>query len=342
MTGKLRKSATIHDVAQLAGVSTSTVSRVLDDRHPPVRSPAADRVRKAAQELGYRRDVLASSLRRQGTNTVGVLVPRLTDTVMAILFEEIAAVCEQRSLFALVANTSDDPERERAAIERLLARKVDGLILTTSRLGDNLPEQLRERGVPHTLALRTDEISPSAVGDDELGGYLATRHLLDLGHSKIGLVAGPDYASSAHARRAGHERALREARIKMRPDLVRESAFSIESGEKVGGALLNSEERPTAIFAFNDNTAIGVMAAAHRMGLGVPEDVSLVGYNDIPLVSRLPIPLTSVRVPFDQMARDAVELLLLSSDEDRGQYEGIVRHSVPTLIPRASSRQLQE
>jgi LacI family transcriptional regulator len=332
------KSVTIHDVARLAGVSTSTVSRVLDDRHPRIRSPAAERVRKAARELGYRRDALASSLRRRGTSTVGVLVPRLTDTVMAILFEEIGAVCEQRSLFALVANTGDEPARERVAVERLLARRVDGLILTTSRTGDNLPEQLRERGVPHVLALRTDGTSPSAVGDDELGGYLATRHLLDLGHRDIGLVAGPGYASSARDRRAGYERALREAGVEIKPGLARESAFSVEAGEKVGRALLTSGDRPTAIFAVNDNTAIGVMSAANRLGLSVPADLSVVGYNDIPVVSHLPVPLTSVRVPFAQIARDAVELLLRSVEDEGDEDRGVVRRAVPTLIPRASSR----
>lgn len=344
MTGELgesrrRKSVTIHDVAERAGVSKSTVSRVLDERLPSARGPSAERVRQAARELGYRRDALASGLRRQGTSTVGVLVPRLTDTVMAILFQEVAAACEQRSLFAVVATTHDDPARERAAADQLLARRVDGLVLTTSRLDSDFPAQLRDRGIPHVLALRTDGVSPSAIGDDELGGYLATRHLLDLGHRDIGLVAGPTHASSARNRHAGYVRALREAGIPVRQDRVRESRFGMESGEREGQALLSSRDRPTAIFAVNDNTAVGVMAAAYQLGLRVPDDLSLVGYNDIPLVSRLPVPLTTVRVPFDQIARNALDLLL-EQDAENPRGDDSTRVVVPTLIPRASSVRL--
>lgn len=327
------KSVTIHDVARVAGVSTSTVSRVLDERLPPSRSAAAGRVREAARDLGYTRDVLASSLRRQGTSTVGVLVPRLSDTVMAMVFEEVALACEERSLFAVVATTREDPARERAAAEFLLNRRVDGLVMTTTRTGDDLPAELRARGVPHVLALRTDGISPSSIGDDDLGGYLATRHLLDLGHRDIGIIAGPQYTSSAVQRLNGYRRALSDAGVKVRESFVRPSEFSIESGEREGAALLAQSPRPTAVFAVNDNTAIGIMAAAHRLGLRVPEDLSLVGYNDIPLVSRLPVPLTSVRVPFRQIAVNAIELLVPRG----GTSQGMVRTCTPTLIPRASS-----
>ncbi|HEU4524047.1 MAG TPA: LacI family DNA-binding transcriptional regulator, partial [Gemmatimonadales bacterium] len=175
------RPATIHDVAREAGVSTSTVSRMLDERLPPSRSATAERVRAAALKLGYRRDVYASALRRQHTGTIGVLVPRLSDTVMAILFEEVARACAQRSGFAIVATTQDDPDAERTAAQTLLRQRVDGLILTTARLDDDFTAQLRADEVPHVLALRTDGASPSSTGDDELGGYLATRHLLDLG-----------------------------------------------------------------------------------------------------------------------------------------------------------------
>ena len=330
------RPATIRDVAREAGVSTSTVSRVLDERLPPSRSATAERVREVALRLGYRRDAYASALRRQQTGTIGVLVPRLSDTVMAILFEEIARACAQRSGFAIVATTGDDPAAQRAAAETLLRQRVDGLILTTARLDDDFTTQLRNDGVPHVLALRTDGISPSSAGDDELGGYLATRHLLDLGHTRIGVVGGPRYASSAVGRVNGHRRAMHEAGLDLREDLVRESAYTMESGEDVGRTLLSRPERPTAIFAANDNTAIGVLAAAQALGLAVPRDLSLVGYNDIPLAARLPIPLTTVRVPFAQIATTAVELLN-SSDKP-----GVDSHrlATPSLIPRRSTTSL--
>jgi LacI family transcriptional regulator len=285
--------------------------------------------------LGYTPDPAAAQLRRGATQTVGVLVPRLRDTVMAMLFEEIATACAAREHFALVAITNDDPATQRTAGDLLLARKVDGLVLTTARTDDDYPATLRQRGVRHVLALRSDGVSPASTGDDVLGGYLATRHLLDLGHRRIGLVAGPAYASSALGRIEGYRNALAEKGIGFDPTLVRESMFSMESGEQAGHELLSGPEPPTALFAINDNTAIGVLAAAHRLGMRVPDDLSLVGYNDIPLASRLPIPLTSVRIPLRDIATNAVDLLLRASSLGPPS-----RTSAPTLIPRATTSTL--
>lgn len=325
------KPITMHDVARAAGVSTSTVSRVLDERLPPSKSRSAQRVREAAAALGYTRDIMASSLRRGGTGTIGVLVPRLSDTVMALIYEAISRVAQERNYFAIVATSGDDPDDEQRAVESLLNRRVDGLILATSRLDDQLPSRLRERGIPHSLVLRTDGTSPSALGDDLQGGYLATRHLLDLGHRDIGLVAGPDFTSSARDRQAGFRRAMQEAEIAVYEPWIAESGFGIESGELAGMQILSQDSRPTAIFAVNDNLAIGIMAAAHRLGITLGSSLSLVGYNDIPLASRLPVPLTSVHIPFDYVAQQAVDLLL----NDRATNE--IRRAMPSLIPRQSS-----
>jgi LacI family transcriptional regulator len=319
---------TILDVARAAGVSKSTVSRVLDERLPRSSSPAAERVRRVAAELGYVRDPLASGLRRAGTSTVGVIVPRLTDTVMAMLYEQIVAAATGQGLFAVVATTEDQPETEMRAVETLVRRRVDGLVLTTARLGTPSAP-----GVPHVLALRTDGIGPASVGDDQLGARLAVRHLLDHGHTRIGLVGGPEYASSAQDRLVGYRRALQEAGLPVDESLIAGNAFSMESGEIAGRALLDRADRPTAIFAVNDNTAIGVLAAAHTLGLSVPADLSLIGYNDIPVVSRLPVPLTTIRVPFGQIASGALDLL---REVGRGDAPRTVVAS-PTLIPRSST-----
>lgn len=329
------KPITMHDVAKAAGVSTSTVSRVLDERLPPSRSRAAQRVRDAAKALGYKRDIMASSLRRGGSGTIGVLVPRLSDTVMALTYEAISRAAQERHYFAIVATSGDDPVDEQQAVESLLDRRVDGLILATSRLDDELPSRLRERGVPHTLILRTDGTSPASLGDDIQGGYLATRHLLDLGHRDIGLVAGPSFTSSARDRQVGFRRAMEEAGIAVNEAWVIESGFGIESGETAGLALLSGSTRPSALFAVNDNLAIGVMAAAHRLKIEIGRALSLVGYNDIPLASRLPVPLTSVHIPFDYVARQAVDLLL----SEEALTTRPTRRAMPSLIPRASTRQ---
>lgn len=323
---------TLKDVAQAAGVSTSTASRVLDERLPRSRTPNADRVRQVARDLGYIRDPLAAGLRRTGMSTVGVVVPRLTDIVMALLYEEIAAASAARGLFAVVATTQDHPDREDLAVQSLLRRRVDGIIRTTARTDARLDVERFGPTVREVLALRTDGVLPAAVGDDQLGGRLATRHLIDLGHTRIGLVSGPDYATSAVGRRQGYLNALADAGLDQDPSLIVGDAFSIEAGEEAGLALLTRSERPTAIFAVNDNVAIGVLSIAARLGLRVPDDLSLVGYNDIPIVSKLPVPLTSVRVPFAQIAAGAISLLLDNQDTAARTLT-----YAPTLIPRRSA-----
>lgn len=323
---------TLKDVAAASGVSISTASRALDERTTS-RSAAAAHVRKVAEELGYRRNSFASSLRRGETRTLGVLVPRLSDTVMALMFEELERAASSRGYFAMVATSGDDPDDERRAAETLLDRNVDGLILATARLDDGLPLFLRERRVPHALVLRTDGVSPSALGDDEVGGYLAVRHLIDLGHRDIAVVTGPSFTSTGIARLAGARRAMDEAGVIPPESWLVAAGYGIENGFAAGEALLAAgmEKRPTAVFAANDNTAMGIMAAAHRHDLRIGSDLALVGYNDTPLSARLPTPLTSVHVPLDQIARTAIDLIIDPTQEPR------IRKSIPTLIPRESS-----
>ncbi|MBW9110337.1 LacI family DNA-binding transcriptional regulator [Microbacterium ureisolvens] len=322
---------TLRDVAVAAGVSVSTVSRVLDERVRPSRSATAEKVRKIADELGYRRNVFASSLRRGETGTIGALVPRLADTVMALMFEAIERTARSRGYFAVVATCGDDPDEEREATERLLDRGVDGLILATARLDDALPASLRARDIRHALVLRTDGVSPSSLGDDVAGGYFAVRHLVDLGHRDIAVITGPSFTSSAQDRLAGARRALTETGSPLPDDRVLSTGYGVEAGVTAGHELLEAKTRPTAIFAANDNLALGVITAATKRGLIVGQDLSVVGYNDIPLAAQLPVPLSSVRVPFDQIAASAVDQLLTHAPA------GQLRRFLPSLIPRAST-----
>ncbi|MGP3966948.1 LacI family DNA-binding transcriptional regulator [Streptomyces sp. 6N223] len=326
------------DVARAAGVSPSTVSRAMDERHPFSRSTTAARVKEVARRIGYTPNPSAASLRRQSTRTIGVVVPRLTDTVIAMLYEEIAAACRDHGLHALVATTHYEPEDEATQARLLLDRMVDGLILTTSRLDteSTVLRELATREVPYVLALRTDGRGPAATGDDRLGGYLAARHLIDLGHRRIAVIAGPPYASNALGRQQGYRSALEEAGLAVDERLVRPSGFSMESGERVATELLSAlpaAERPTAVMTVNDNTAVGVLAAARKLGIGVPGELSLVGYNDTPLAARLPVPLTSVRVPLRELGRGAVDILLRAIEGK--PVDSLVY--APTLIPRESS-----
>lgn len=151
---------TILDIARATGVSKSSVSRFLDDRSSPSNNPTALLVRRAAAELGYIRDASAANLRRGATGMIGVIVPRLTDTVMAMLYEALSRAASQRQRFTIVATTEDDRAANQQAVDRLLARGVDGLVLATTRMGDGLAQRLSDRGVRFVLALRTDEFTP--------------------------------------------------------------------------------------------------------------------------------------------------------------------------------------
>ncbi|TNU76089.1 substrate-binding domain-containing protein [Miniimonas arenae] len=328
-----RQVVTLRDVADAAGVSVSTASRVLDERGPRSRSASADRVRRAADELGYRRNAIAAGLRRGATGTIGMLVPRLSDTVMAVMYEAVESAARARGFMAVVATSGDDPQDEARATETLLDRNVDGLVLATARFDDSLPASLRERGIPHVLVLRTDGVSASSLGDDETGGYLATRHLLDLGHERVAVVAGPAFTSTARSRLAGARRALTERGLEAPAELVGHApTYGVDDGVLAGERLfaLPAAERPTAVFAANDNLAIGVMSAAYRAGQVPGQDVAIVGYNDIPFSRRMPVPLSSVLVPYDHIAATALDLLA-----EHGEPR--IERAMPTLIPRASS-----
>lgn len=327
------RSLTLADIARLAGVSRSAASRALD-RRAPARTRSAERVREVAAEQGYVPNAWAANLRRQRSGVIGVVVPRLTDTVMAMLYEAVAHECNERGYQASVLTTGDDPRMELVRGRTLVAQRVDGLILTTARTdgSDPLLHELQESGVAYCLAMRTDGRGPAAVGDDELGGYLATRHLIAQGHRRVAFVAGPAYASSSQGREAGFRKAMAEAGAPVAPELVHYSNFSMDAGEEIGVRLLALAQLPTAVFTANDSLAVGLMASVHRAGLEVPQRLSIVGYNDTPLAARLATPLTSVAVPFRSIARDCVELLL----DPQAREAGATRVSPPELVVRDS------
>jgi len=334
MTGISGKPSrvTLYDVAAAAAVSKSTVSRILDERLPRSSSETAERVRRIAKELGYVRDASAAGLRRGSTQTIGIIVPKLTDTVMAMIYEALARSCERAGLFAIVATSDDKPRDDLRAAKTLLNRGVDGLILATARLGDDFTE-LEAKGVPYVLVLRTNGSAIASLGDDRLGGYLATRHLLDLGHRRIAMITGHSDVSSAAARQEGYRAAMEEAGADIEDSWVVGSEFGIEGGADAVSRLMSHPEKPTAIFAVNDHIAVGAISGIASMGLSIPHDVSIVGYNDIPIVRHLATPLTTVRVPFDQIAAAAIELL---QSGNNGLDERI-RIATPTLLPRRST-----
>ncbi|MFF3467324.1 LacI family DNA-binding transcriptional regulator [Streptomyces sp. NPDC001984] len=329
-------AVTLAVVAERAGVHISTVSRALTPGATGVSAATAVRIRALAAELGYQRDPAAAALRTRRSRVFGVLVPRLTDFVLARIYEGLDAAAAEQGYNTFVANTTDDPALRRERLEELLARRVDGIVLGDARLdGDDLVKTLADRNIPYVLVSRRLKGHLSVTTDDLLGGRLAAEHLLELGHRHVGVVAGEPYASTGVERTTGFVRRYAKAGLPVPPDYVLASRFDTAGGHTAGAALLKLNPRPTAIFAVNDTAAIGVIGALRECGLRPGADVAVVGYNDIPVAADMPVPLTTVHSPMFDMGCQAMALLLqrLKGEPVRS------KRLHPHLVVRASTLQ---
>lgn len=321
------RAPTLKEIAERAGVHISTASRVLRQPEPADGwSESALRVREVAAELGYQPNLWAASLRTRKTTTLGVVMPRLTDGVVATTYQGIEEAATRAGYSVLLSSPPDDLDAQRRAIALLVGRQVDGLLLSSVHSpGRPFIESLAVGDVPLlTVTRHADAGLPFVGGDDRDGGYLAARHLLDRGYSDLAVVAGPVHASTATDRVAGFRSALARASIDLCADRVVASSFEVDGGIEAGRRLLTAPRPPRAIFTVTDTIAIGVMGVARDLGLRIPDDVALVGYNDIPVVAQLPVPLTTVRSPARQIGETAARRLL-------DLVEG--RHAETTRLP---------
>lgn len=313
------RSATLKDIARAAGVSLSTASRVLSRARNggPVGTPAATRVLAAAAELDYEPNLFAASLRTNRTHTLGVLVPNLTDIVLSTIYEGIDARASAAGYQTVVANTLDDPAEQRLRAERLLQRGVDALLFGDARVDDPFLDELAHRDVPFALFSRRHPPYDSASCDDHAGGVLVGTHLADLGHRQIAVIAGPSHASTGLDRTKACLATLGERGVDVLPTHVVHSGFDAHAGRIATHDLMSLSPRPTAIFAVNDMAAVGAMGALRDLGYTAGQDVAIVGFNDISIAADLPIPLTSVRSPLEDMGKQAAQLII-----DRLQHPG--------------------
>jgi len=340
---------TMSDVARLAGVDSSTVSRALNARTAAMLRPeTVARVKAASAELGYRPNVLARGLRTQRTHTIGLLLPDVTNPFFPPIIRGIEDVFAPAGYVLLIANTDNVVEREDQGLDSLVARQVDGMMLATSHL-DVATDAARLGGIPVMLVNRRDRSSvvPSVVPDDAIGVRLVVEHLHALGHREIALVSGPLNTSTGRDRRDTFVEVA--GALGLPTDMVvHADLYDLPSGRRATERILDAHgERPTAIFASNDLLAVGALTALRARGLRVPEDLSLVGYNDMPLVDLLDPALTTVHVDQYEMGRQAaiVMLGLLGSPPDADDASGATRNGtsptdvaiVPELVVRRST-----
>ena len=337
MPRELKKTQTIRDVANFVGVHHSTVSRALNpDQRWKVSPAVAREIEKAAQKLGYFPNIAASSLKRNKSFTIGVLIPDITNPVFPPIIRGLQDVAEAAGYTAITISTDDDPEKERNAFRTMRGRTIDGIIIATALLNDPIVDTCISDHIPFVLVNRTvgtDNVNAVLV-DEEFGVRAALDHLVELGHTRIAHVAGQQQSST------GVER-LRAFRDYMKVHDLDSGhvsitkKFTIDEGFAACEALLRRNSKFTAILAGNDLLAMGCIDALTKAGKRVPKDVSIVGGNDIPFLSRMVPALTTNRIPTYEMGSQAAASLLELID-------GNVRNPVvirmqPKLIVRGST-----
>lgn len=319
--------ATIKDVAKRAGVSPTTVSRVLAGKLV-ARAETVERVRSAATALRYHPNVLAQGLITRRTGTIAVVVTDICDPAYPLAIRGVVDVATANgySLFLVSANThATDPNYLRFVSHY----RVDGAILYSSSVTDEEIKQLQTSGVRTVLINRQMEGIASISVDGEQSGYLATQHLIALGHRRIAYISGSSTTRQTLPRRNGYERALREAKIKIDPALIVAGDSEPEGGAAAMERLLALADPPTAVFAYNDMTAIGALETIRARGLRVPDDISVVGYDGIEVTRFLTPPLTTIEQPRRLLGTLAMKILLhLLRDEP------IPPDELATLIPQ--------
>jgi len=329
---------TLKELAARAQVHPSTISRVAN--HDPklrIAPPTRLRIEALLRETEYRPNGVARGLKLRQTLVLAVVIPDITNPFFAALFRGVEDAASPRGYNVLLCNTDGSPARQRSHLQSLHARRVDGVIMASSFLKDPTVRWLRHQAIPYVLVNRfSDEGHDPFVGsDDLLGGRLATEHLVDLSHRRIGHLAGKATVSTGVMRRRGYLAALADRGLAADPRLVVESGYTEDGGARAAERLLTLSDRPTAIFAVTDMTAVGAFGVARRMGLRVPEDVAIVGYNDIPLASRMVPALTTVHVPIHDFGAAAARLLLEQIDTGEPSRRRVIFN--PELAVRGST-----
>jgi LacI family transcriptional regulator len=337
------RQATLRDVAAAAGVHPATASRALNPGTKLlVSEETAQRVSEVAERLGYRPNPVARSLRTRRSHTIGVLIPDLNNPLFPPMLRGLEDRLAEHGYVALIGNTDADLNKERLVFDQMRARHVDGFVLATATLNSPILAEAAEAELPVVLMNRIAEEYPfsSVSVDNEQGERAAVAHLVSLGHTRIGHIAGPQDISTGAARLRGfHEGMLAHGLTAGEDQIVYASSYSIEEGVRCGRELLSAHGDITAVVAANDMLAVGCYGALDELGLRCPQDVSVLGFNDMPFMDRLRPPLSSVRFQHYQLGTEAARLLL----ERIGAGEGgpvKILFLAPELVARGSTAPL--
>lgn len=307
---------TIYDIAERAGVSTATVSRVINGVDHPIKEETRQRILQIARELNYRPNTIAKSLAGGKSYTIALLIPSITNDFYTQISEVIEEKLEKRGYCTYLCNTRRNVEKESRYVKNLIARKVDGVIFSPTRVKpkDNLVnirniDELRKNGIAVVaFGSRFRDVSQLYINTHQ-GAFEATRYLIQLGHRRIGFIDGL-MAGTRRSRRRGYIKSLKESQIKYDPGLVEAGDLGLEDGYSCTLNLLRKIDPPTAILVSNNLMAIGALKAIKDQGLKVPRDLSVIGFDDSLLSEVMDPSLTVVKQPLQEIGQAAVRLLM--------------------------------
>jgi LacI family transcriptional regulator len=331
----LRQPATLKDIAKVTGYSVNTVSRALRDKED-ISGETKNNIKRVSAELGYVNNALASSLRLGHTNMIAVILEDVSNPHFSIMMKEIETRARVNGYSSFLINTNENTEMEREAIQASLNKNVDGIIICPSQHSDENIRYLMEIGMPFIQIGRYFENLDAnyVIPNDTRGGYQATKYLIDNGHRDILLLNGPPYISSARDRCAGYKQALSEARLPIRPELIREVSV-VGDGSAVIDDILREKIYFTAIFAFSDLLAWDAWTCLTKHGYRVPRDYSLVGFDNIQSRLAIPFQLSTISSYKAKMSTTAVDCLLCIIRGEQPTHEecdGICHHTIDTEL----------
>ncbi|MGE8037126.1 LacI family DNA-binding transcriptional regulator [Lysinibacillus sp. NPDC093692] len=326
---------TIKDIAKQAGVSITTVSRVLNEKEEGMSPKTREKVLKVMEEVDFQPNQFARGLVTKRSKIFGLIIPNISNPYFPELCRGVEDEANEREYSLIICNSDDHSDKEKRYLRLLEEQQVDGIIFSAKDSLESLDEeQLSRAKIPFVLVDRgkNEKNHASVFLDNDKGGYLAGKHLTELGHRKIACIIGPKSISLTNERLEGFKRALAESGVELLPSHIIEGDFQMEMAYQKSKDLLLKKE-VTAIFAFNDVMAFGVYRMAHELSIHIPRDLSIVGFDDIPLVSALIPMLTTIRQDTYLMGREAVKLLIQKLENNETQ--SIMFN--PTLVVRESS-----
>ncbi len=313
---------TISDIAEAASVSTAAVSYVINDK-PGVSEDTRRRVQRIMQEMRYRPNPQARGLAARRTGMIGLMIPDITDSFYVDVVRGVEAGANELGYTLNLCTTHGDGDRERDVAERFASGGVDGVIMMAYRLTPSELKDLSSRRAPVVVIDNPDAEGwvPSIVVDNVALGRTATSYLLELGHSRIGFVHGVQGSVTSESRYQGYAQTLDSQGAEPSPELVAYGDFAYDGGAEAARRLLSLRDRPTAIFAANDQMALGVMSAAAELGFAVPDDLSVIGVDDIEASCLVSPGLTTLRQPTREIGACAVQTLvdILNASDDQGE-----------------------